>query len=337
MLGSGLQPVRTVLRALALRQLAEGHSIREVATNVGLTPKTGVADQPTLSASGTGAGFVRAATAGEGAVAGRAEAATHRGPGVRIHRRRAERAGRCVLRTEEAVKRKLVPRVGRETIRVLLESHDLKPWREKNVVRGRTGTEYIERMEEVLAVYEKPFSEQEPVVCVDEKPVVLHQEIRPPLAMRPGCAARRDGEYQRCGTANVFCGVEPKAGRHFPKVTATRSLPRVCRLLAGGRGSLPTGGHHPLGDGQSELAYTQGCGGTFWRESGGLAVGSVHRPLHPQAWQLVEPSRDRHQSVFAAMPGPTPYRRSSFSAEGNSGLEPSHEPTSSSDPVEVYS
>jgi transposase len=42
------------------------------------------------------------------------------------------------LVAQEAVKRKLVPRVGRETIRVLLESHDLKPWREKNVVRGRT-------------------------------------------------------------------------------------------------------------------------------------------------------------------------------------------------------
>jgi putative transposase len=34
------------------------------------------------------------------------------------------------LLTEEAIRRKLVPRVGRETIRVLLESHDLKPWRE---------------------------------------------------------------------------------------------------------------------------------------------------------------------------------------------------------------
>jgi len=43
------------------------------------------------------------------------------------------------LLAEEAVKRKLVPRVGRETIRVLLESHDLKPWREKNVVRGEAG------------------------------------------------------------------------------------------------------------------------------------------------------------------------------------------------------
>jgi hypothetical protein len=38
------------------------------------------------------------------------------------------------LVTEQAVKRKLVPRVGRETIRILLQSHDLKPWREKNVV-----------------------------------------------------------------------------------------------------------------------------------------------------------------------------------------------------------
>jgi len=39
----------------------------------------------------------------------------------------------------EAVKRKLVPTVGRETIRLLLLSHDLKPWREKNVVCGGVG------------------------------------------------------------------------------------------------------------------------------------------------------------------------------------------------------
>ena len=83
--------------------------------------------------------------------------------------------------------------------------------------------EYIRRMEDVLALYEKPLSEKEPVVCIDEKPVVLHQDIRAPLAARPGQPARRDYEYRRCGTANVFCGVEPKAGRQFPKPTATRS------------------------------------------------------------------------------------------------------------------
>jgi hypothetical protein len=40
------------------------------------------------------------------------------------------------LVAEEVVKRKLVPRVGRETIRILLLDHDLTPWREKNVVRA---------------------------------------------------------------------------------------------------------------------------------------------------------------------------------------------------------
>ena len=40
------------------------------------------------------------------------------------------------LIADEAVKRHVVPRVGRETIRILLQRHDLKPWREKNVVRG---------------------------------------------------------------------------------------------------------------------------------------------------------------------------------------------------------
>jgi transposase len=86
-------------------------------------------------------------------------------------------------------------------------------------------------MEDVLALYEKPLSEREPVVCVDEKPVVLHADVRPPRRMRPGRIARRDSEYERCGTANVFCGVQPKAGRHFTKVTANRSSPQFADYL----------------------------------------------------------------------------------------------------------
>jgi transposase len=102
--------------------------------------------------------------------------------------------------------------------------------------------EYIARLEEVLAVYEKPLSEQAPVVCVDEKPVVLHQEVRPAVAMRPGRVARRDSEYRRAGTANVFCGVEPKAGRHFTKVTADRSSPQLADYL------LEVAAHYPAAD-----------------------------------------------------------------------------------------
>ncbi|HVB39293.1 MAG TPA: IS630 family transposase [Terriglobales bacterium] len=87
---------------------------------------------------------------------------------------------------------------------------------------AKLDAEYIARREDVLGLYEKPLSERAPVVCIDEKPVVLHADTRPAAAMRPGRVARRDYEYKRCGTANVFCGVEPKAGRHFTKATPTR-------------------------------------------------------------------------------------------------------------------
>ncbi len=40
------------------------------------------------------------------------------------------------LVTEEVIRRGIVGRIGRETIRVTLANHELKPWREKNVVRA---------------------------------------------------------------------------------------------------------------------------------------------------------------------------------------------------------
>ena len=133
------------------------------------------------------------------------------------------------LVAEQAVKRKLVPRVGRETVRVLLLSHDLKPWREKMWCGAELNREYLEKMEDVLAVYEKPDNPDEPVVGLDEKPVSRHDDVRPPIPAAPGRMAKRDNEYQRCGTANVFCAVEPKVGRHFTRPTPNRAAPEFAK------------------------------------------------------------------------------------------------------------
>jgi transposase len=91
--------------------------------------------------------------------------------------------------------------------------------------------EYMEKMEDVLAVYEKPYHPAEPVVCLDEKPVSLHADVRPPIPVAPHRTAKRDNEYKRCGTANVFCAVEPKAGRHFTLPTPNRSAPEFAKAL----------------------------------------------------------------------------------------------------------
>jgi hypothetical protein len=99
--------------------------------------------------------------------------------------------------------------------------------------------EYLGKMEDVLAVYEKPFRAAEPVICLDEKPISLHADLRSPLPARPGQVAKRDYEYKRCGTANVFCAVEPKAGKHFTFPTPDRSAPQLARVLNRIIGSYP--------------------------------------------------------------------------------------------------
>ena len=76
-------------------------------------------------------------------------------------------------------------------------------------------------------------------VCLDEKPATLHAEVRNPSPARPGREARRDSEYERCGTAHVFCAVEPKAGRHFTFGTPDRSAFEFARLSSNWPCSTP--------------------------------------------------------------------------------------------------
>src|SRR5438270_7940260 len=92
--------------------------------------------------------------------------------------------------------------------------------------------EYIAKMEDVLEVYEQPYNPQEPVICVDEKPITLHADLRPASPAVPGREARRDNQYERCGTANVFCAVEPRAGRHFTFATPDRSALEFAQVAA---------------------------------------------------------------------------------------------------------
>ena len=100
--------------------------------------------------------------------------------------------------------------------------------------------EYIARMEDVLAVYEKPYDPAEPVICLDEKPISLHEDVRPPRPATPGHIAKRDNEYKRCGTANVFGVVEPQAGRHLTCATPNRTAVEFAKMLGSVLDSYPS-------------------------------------------------------------------------------------------------
>lgn len=96
---------------------------------------------------------------------------------------------------------------------------------------GEVNSEYLEKMEDVLDAYKKPVNPKEPVICLDEKPVQLLKEVKPPSSAQPGMISKQDYEYIRKGTANVYCLIEPKAGKHFSKVTPNRKKPEFAKLI----------------------------------------------------------------------------------------------------------
>jgi len=136
LLKGGVQQVRVVLRAMALLQLAKGLTAPKIAATIPLTPQAirqighryqrGGLERALYERQRPGAAEVLDHSQKQRLIA---MVCSHPPEG------RARWTVRLVA--EEAVKRKLVPRVGRETIRILLLSHDLKPWREKNVGSGR--------------------------------------------------------------------------------------------------------------------------------------------------------------------------------------------------------
>lgn len=78
-------------------------------------------------------------------------------------------------------------------------------------------------MMDVLEVYERPYDPDIPVVCFDEKSKQLLDKVRENLPARPGKERRKDYEYKRHGTVNLFVSVEPKGKKRTIKVTKRRT------------------------------------------------------------------------------------------------------------------
>jgi transposase len=137
MLTKGRESARVLRRASILRQLDSGQKAAQVAANAGVAAKTVRAIARRYEEQGLESALYEKPRPGK-------HPALDTGQSQRIIAMvcgsAPEGQARWTVRliAEEAVKRKLTPQVGQETIRVLLESHELKPWREKNVVRRGT-------------------------------------------------------------------------------------------------------------------------------------------------------------------------------------------------------
>ena len=79
------------------------------------------------------------------------------------------------------------------------------------VIPPESNAEFVAHMEDVLDVYSRPYDPKVPVLCMDEQPVQLVEEVRQPIAATEPHPKRVDYEYKRAGSTNIFMFAEPLA------------------------------------------------------------------------------------------------------------------------------
>jgi hypothetical protein len=200
---------------------------------------------------------------------------------------------------------------------------------------GDLNEDYIAKMEDVLETYEQPYDPKEPVVCLDEKPVTLHADVRPATPAAPGREARRDNEYERRGTANVFCAVEPKAGRHFTYPTPNRSALEFAQVAFQLALEYPQAETIHLVMGQPQHPLPQVANRPIRCRGRRRNLGPVHCPPHTDSRKLAQSGGNRNRNLCQTMPREKENPGSEDSSPGSPRLEPSDKPSKNQNQLEV--
>ena len=150
--------------------------------------------------------------------------------------------------------------------------------------------------------------------ALDETSTQLLAQTRPSLPTQPGLPLRRDYEYRREGTRNLFRACEPQAGWRHVQVTDRRTMQDFARQMRWlvdeaypevpvVRVVLDNLNTHRKASLYETFPAARGPPG---RQTAGV-------PLHPQARELVEYGGDRVQRAVPRLPEAAAPRRGGLS------------------------
>ena len=139
------------------------------------------------------------------------------------------------LLAEQCMERQYIVTISYVAIGDMLNTNQVKPHLSKYwCIPKENDANFVAYMEDVLSIYKREYNPRIPVICMDEKPVQLLDEIRERITAKPlridpntnipkkGQAEKMDAEYVRCGTASIFMFCEPLGGWRHVEARANR-------------------------------------------------------------------------------------------------------------------
>jgi transposase len=118
----------------------------------------------------------------------------------------------------------VVESISSETVRRILNNHQLKPWRHHLWLSPTVPRDaaFAAQVQEICDLYTRKLADHEVVLCVDEKtslqPRTRKAATRPAA---PGQPVQVEHEYERKGALNLFAGFDTRTGQVYA-LTAER-------------------------------------------------------------------------------------------------------------------
>src|SRR6516164_6054362 len=149
----------------------------------------------------------------------------------------------CTEIARQLVRDGVVESISAATVRRILLSHRLKPWRQKMWPSPKVPRDaaFAAQVREICDLYTRPLGPDEVVLCADEmtslQPRPRTARTLPTAKDRP---TRVEHEYSRCGALNLFAAFDTRTGRVERKGTQDEHT-----ALFGVRGISNDPGRHP--------------------------------------------------------------------------------------------
>lgn len=99
----------------------------------------------------------------------------------------------------------------------------MKPHLKKYWVISDFNSEFLARMEHILHLYRLPYNPKEPLVCFDERPCVLIEDVLVPIGMKEGRVKKEHYAYKRNGTCSLLVAFEPLTGKRWVRIYEKRT------------------------------------------------------------------------------------------------------------------
>lgn len=86
-------------------------------------------------------------------------------------------------------------------------------------------------MESILHLYKLPYDVNHPVVCFDERPCQLIEDVVQPLAMKPGKSRKEHYSYDRRGSCCAFVAFQPLKAFRMVEVSQKRTKIQYAQFI----------------------------------------------------------------------------------------------------------